>query len=50
MISGYRDEIAPFEIMVARAREAFPTKNRIDPDEKILATFCCIIWDCLTNK
>ena len=29
--------ISPFQIMVARARQAFP-KNRIEPDEKILAT------------
>ncbi len=28
---------SPFEIMVARTKQAFP-KNRIDPDEKILAT------------
>jgi hypothetical protein len=32
-----KNRISPFQIMVARARDAF-RKNRIDPDEKILAT------------
>jgi hypothetical protein len=41
--------ISRFEIMmVARARQAF-TKNRIDPDDKILAIPCSTTWVCPTD-
>jgi hypothetical protein len=35
---------SPFEIMAARARDVF-TKNRIDPEVKLLAAPAPTIWD-----